>query len=219
MNTVSKIARPKLAIVKDQGYCQMSDADLVVLCQRNDERAFEVLIQRHRRTVYGLLLKLAPDWTDTADLAQESFIRIWKGIGKLQNPNAFKSWVVQIVTHLFYDELRKRPRRTPLLSLDQSLFGDEEDAVTRDIADPSAGPEELMQRKDMDNMVQRAIASLPRQFRTAIVLRELDDMSYDEIAKLTRTDIGTVKSRISRARSKVQQILIPQIGGGRKLSA
>ena len=220
MNAVNKIARPKLTIVKDQGYTQMTDADLVVLCQRHDERAFDVLIQRHRRTVYGLLLKLAPDWTDTADLAQEAFIRIWKGIGKLQNPNAFKSWIVQIVTHLFYDELRKRPRRTPIVSLDQSMFGEDgEDAPTRDIADPSAGPEELMQRKDLDKMVQAAIASLPRQFRTAIVLRELEDMSYEEIAKLTRTDIGTVKSRISRARSKVQQILKPQFGGERRLSA
>jgi RNA polymerase sigma-70 factor, ECF subfamily len=219
MNTVKMTARPNLTIVKDQGYAQMSDADLVVLCQRKDERAFDVLIQRHRRTVYGLLLKLAPDWTDTADLAQESFIRIWRGIGKLQNPNAFKSWVVQIVTHLFYDELRKRPRRTPIISLDQSMFDDDGDAPTRDVPDPAAGPEELMQRKDLDNMVQSAIASLPRQFRTAIVLRELEDMSYDEIAKLTRTDIGTVKSRISRARSKVQQILRPQFGGDRKLTA
>ncbi len=219
MNTVTNTARPRLTIVKDQGYAQMSDAELVVLCQRQDERAFDILIQRHRRTVYGLLLKLAPDWTDTADLAQESFIRIWKGIGKLQNPNAFKSWLVQIVTHLFYDELRKRPRRTPVVSLDQSMFDDDQDGPSRDIADPSAGPEELMQRKDLDNMVQSAIASLPRQFRTAIVLRELEDMSYDEIAKLTRTDIGTVKSRISRARSKVQQILRPQFGGDRKLSA
>ena len=85
------------------------------------------------------------------------------------------------------------------------------EATTRDIVDPSAGPEELMQRKDLNQMVQSAIATLPRQFRTAIILRELEDMSYDEIAHLTQTDIGTVKSRISRARTKVQQILRPSV--------
>jgi len=209
-----------VSVVKATNHAALSDAELVVLCQQNDQSAFEVLVKRHQRTVYGMLMKLAPDWTDTADLAQESFIRIWKGINKLQNPRAFKSWVIQIVTHLFYDELRKRPRRTPVLSLDQAMYGeDESEAVTRDIADPSAGPEELMQRKDLDSMVQSAIASLPRQFRTAIVLRELEDLSYDEIAHLTNTDIGTVKSRISRARTKVQQILRPQFGESKKLSA
>ncbi len=220
MNTVKNNVRTRLSVISGSSYTEMSDAELVVACQRHDNQAFEVLVKRHQRTVYGLLLKLAPDWTDTADLAQESFIRIWKGIDKLQNPNAFKSWLVQIVTHLFYDELRKRPRRTLHISLDQGTFGeDETDAPTRDICDSSAGPEELMCRKDISEMAQRAIASLPNQFRTAIVLREMEDLSYDDIAKLTHTDIGTVKSRISRARSKVAQILRPQFDGQYKRSA
>ncbi|MDR3612435.1 MAG: sigma-70 family RNA polymerase sigma factor [Candidatus Obscuribacterales bacterium] len=220
MNSALACPAKTMSVVNGTNLASLSDGELVVLCQKDNRGAFEVLVKRHQRTVYGMLMKLAPDWTDTADLAQESFIRIWKGINKLQNPQAFKSWVVQIVTHLFYDELRRRPRRTPILSLDQAMYGeDESDAVTRDIEDPAAGPEELLQRKDLDAMVQSAIASLPRQFRTAIVLRELEDLSYDEIAHLTNTDIGTVKSRISRARSKVQQILRPQFGESKKLSA
>jgi RNA polymerase sigma-70 factor (ECF subfamily) len=213
MNSL-KTAKPSLTVVQGAtNYSALSDAELVMLCKNKDEKAFESLVRRHQRTVYGLLLRLAPDWNDTADLAQEVFIRVWKGIDNLKNPNAFKSWLGQVATHLFYDELRKRPRRTPIISLDQSMFGDDEtENQTRDIADSSAGPEELFERKELDEEVRSAIATLPRQFRTAIVLRELEDMSYEQIAQLTNTDLGTVKSRISRARTKVQQVLRPRFG-------
>lgn len=220
MNSLKNATKPALTLVITTSYSALSDAELVALCQQKDERAFEFLIKRHQRTVYGMLVKLAPDWNDTADLAQEAFIRIWKGIGNLQNPKAFKSWMCQIVTHLFYDELRKSPRRSPAISLDQSMFGEEDgESPTRDIADSSAGPEELMQRKDTNQMVESAIASLPRQFRIAIVLRDLEDMTYEEISKITQSDIGTVKSRISRARTKVQQVLKPHFGSEHKRSA
>ncbi|HEY9760471.1 MAG TPA: sigma-70 family RNA polymerase sigma factor [Oculatellaceae cyanobacterium] len=217
MNSLNT-AKSHLSVVQGAtNYNAMSDAELVMLCKQKDEKAFECLVRRHQRTVYGLLLRLAPDWNDTADLAQEVFIRVWKGLDNLKNPHAFKSWLGQVATHLFYDELRKRPRRTPVISLDQSMFGDDDaENQTRDIADTSAGPEELFERKELDDEVRSAIATLPRQFRTAIVLRELEDMSYEQIAQLTNTDLGTVKSRISRARTKVQQVLRPRFGGERK---
>jgi len=120
-------AKPRLTVVQGTvNYSAMSDAELVMLCKSKDEKAFECLVRRHQRTVYGLLLRLAPDWNDTADLAQEVFIRVWRGLDNLKNPHAFKSWLGQVATHLFYDELRKRPRRTPIISLDQSMFGAEQ---------------------------------------------------------------------------------------------
>ena len=211
MNTLkTESTQPNLTLVKGNFYSQMDDAELVRACKRKDEAAFETLMKRHQRTVFAMLYKMAPDWNDTADLAQEAFIRIWRGIDKLQNPRAFKSWMVQIVTNLFYDELRKRPRQVTILSLDQPVNGDEEEGPSRDLADPAAGPDEIFARKDVQESVSKAIATLPRQFRTAIVLREMEDLPYEEIAKITCTDIGTVKSRISRARTKVQQILRPQ---------
>jgi len=205
--------QPKLTVVcgtnASNAYSQLDDAQLVTLC-KTDQAAFDALIKRHQRNVYAMLYKLAPDWNDTADLAQEAFIRIWKGIGKLKNPRAFKSWMAQIVTNLFYDELRKRPRQTIIMSLDAPLTGnDDQDCPTRDIADPAAGPDELYARKNVCQLVEAAIATLPKQFRTAIILREVEDLPYDEIASITRTDVGTVKSRISRARCKVQNILRP----------
>ena len=198
---------------------ELSDAELVILCQSEDHRAFEVLMKRHQRMMNGMLNKMAPDWNDTADLTQEAFIRIRRGIGKLQNPKAFKTWICQIVTHLFYDELRKAPRRSPALSLDVSMNDVDNENATRDIPDIKAGPEEILVNKETTNVVGKAIQTLPEQFRTAIVLRDLEDMTYDDIAHLTQTDIGTVKSRISRARAKVQKVLTPQFGQDRKLSA
>ncbi len=207
----SNSEKPKLTVVRGSGYQQLEDSELVLLCQQKDTAAFDALMKRHQRNVFAMLYKIAPDWNDTADLAQEAFIRIWKGIDKLQNPKALKSWMGQIVTNLFYDELRKRPRQTVIMSLDAPITSDEDgDSPTRDIADPAAGPDELYDRKDLRKTVDAAIATLPRQFRTAIILREVNDLPYEEIAQITHTDIGTVKSRISRARSKVQNILRPQ---------
>jgi RNA polymerase sigma-70 factor (ECF subfamily) len=203
--------QPKLTVLCGaKSYNQLDDAQLVALCKTDDRAAFEALVKRHQRNVYAMLYKLAPDWNDTADLAQEAFIRIWNGIGKLKNPRAFRTWMSQIVTNLFYDELRKRPRQTFIMSLDAPMTGnDDDDCPTRDIADPAAGPDELYARKDVRQSVDAAIATLPIQFRTALTLREVEDLPYDEIAMITRTDVGTVKSRISRARSKVQNILRP----------
>jgi RNA polymerase sigma-70 factor (ECF subfamily) len=219
-NTDAAANRPQLTVIQGKGYGQKDDAELVILCQRNkDQAAFEMLIRRYHRTVHALLYKMAPDWTDLPDLAQEAFIRIWRGIDKLQNPKAFKPWLSQIVTNLFYDELRKRPRRTLVLSLDQSM-NEDEDSPTRDIADPAAGPDDMVYRKDIREMVTEAISELPKQFRTAIILREIQDLPYDEIARITNTDLGTVKSRIARARAKIQTKLRPLLSeDDRRLSA
>ena len=190
---------------------QLSDEVLIKRCQDGDKRAFELLVRRHQRTVYALLYRLAPDWNDLSDLSQEVFIRMWRNIGRLKNPKAFRSWVTQIATHLFYDELRKRPRQLPVLSMDEPIETEDGDTGTRDIPDRSAAPDELCQRRELASHVQSAMSQLPEQFRTAIVLRELQGLSYEEIATLTNSELGTVKSRIARARNKVQELLSPYL--------
>ena len=176
-------------------------------------------MKRYEKMVKGILVKMAPDWNDTADLTQEVFIRVWRGIDKLQNTKAFKSWLCQIATHLFYDELRKDSRRNPALSLDKSMSDEEENAPSRDVLDRAAGPEELLLRKDVNKLVQEAVETLPEQFKKAMILRDLEDMTYEQIASITESDLGTVKSRISRARLKVQKVLRPHFGQDDKISA
>jgi RNA polymerase sigma-70 factor (ECF subfamily) len=189
-------------------YRNMNDSELLSYCRRKDKKAFEELIRRHNNLIMSMLYRFAPDWADRSDLAQDAFIKMWRGIEKLENPNAFKSWAYQIVTNLFYDELRKRARHSCPISLDQSFDGDAGDEPwTFEVKDPSAGPDELLHRKEVNKAVQDAIVSLPRQFKNAIVLRELAGLSYDDIALLTGADMGTVKSRISRARNKVEVLV------------
>jgi RNA polymerase sigma-70 factor (ECF subfamily) len=205
--------RPQLKVVSSSPRMQdLDDAALIALCQQKNERAFEALVKRHQRMVTGLLYRLAPDWDNHADLSQEVFIRMWRNIRNLKNARAFKSWVTQITTHLFYDELRKRPRQLRVVSMDEPInHEDADEGATRDIIDKSAGPEELLDRKELQVIVNDAMSQLPEQFRTAIVLRELQQMSYEEIAVLTDSELGTVKSRIARARSKVQEIVAPYV--------
>jgi RNA polymerase sigma-70 factor (ECF subfamily) len=197
-------------------YSQKSDRDLVLACQKRDPAAFEELVKRHQRTVYALLYQLAPEWQDTSDLAQEVFIRVWRSINNLRNPGSFRSWLTQITTNLFYDELRKRPRRVPTVSMDDPISdgGDETiEQATRDIADTSTLPDERILTNELSAAIRQAMTQLPEQFRTAIVLREIEGLSYEEIAVLTKTEMGTVKSRIARARTKLQELLKPYLSG------
>lgn len=194
------------------GYSQKSDKDLVIACQKREPAAFEELVKRHQRTVYALLYQLAPDWTDTGDLAQEVFIRVWRNINNLRNPSSFRSWLTQIVTNIFYDELRKRPRKLPTVSMDEGLDDEDgSDSTTRDIADSSALPDEKILNKEVSEVIRAAMMKLPEHFRTSIVLREVEGLSYEEIAVLTKTEMGTVKSRIARARLKLQEMLKPYL--------
>ena len=194
-------------------YSQKSDRDLVLACQKRDPGAFEELVKRHQRTVYALLYQLAPDWSDTSDLAQEVFIRVWRSINNLRNPSSFRGWLTQIVTNLFYDELRRRPRRLPTVSMDEGLDPDAEEgeSATRDIPDVSMLPDEKILNQELSQVIREAMTKLPEQFRTAIVLREVEGLSYEEIAILTKTEMGTVKSRIARARTKLQEMLQPYL--------
>lgn len=205
-----KNVRASLTLI--HGSQNKTDAELVVLSQQKDTAAFEVLVRRHQRAVYNLLYQLAPDWNNTADLAQEVFIRAWKSIHNLRNPRAFRSWLNQIATNLFYDELRRRPKHMNTISMDEGFESDEHDeSPTRDIADTSALPDECFQRQELIEAIHNAMGQLPEQFRVAIVLRELQGLSYEEIALLTQSEMGTVKSRIARARTKIQQLLEPYL--------
>lgn len=202
-------AVPELKIVRGTGkYSDLTDVELVQACQMNNEQAFNTLVQRHKRLISSLIFQLAPDWQNQHDdMAQEVYIKMWRSIGGLRNPKAFKAWIKQLITNLFYDLLRKRPRQS-VLSLDEPLPGDDgEQRAGRDVADTRSGPEEWMERNDIVQQVNAAIETLPSSFKNVLVLREMHGMQYGEIATITNTEIGTVKSRIARARTKIQSQL------------
>ena len=192
---------------------QHGDEELVIACQSGNREAMESLVKKHQRSVYSLLYQLAPDWSDSSDLAQEVFIRVYRGIHSLRNPKTFRSWLNQIVVNLFYDELRRRPRRLPTVSIDAPIESENgESDLVREIPDPALKPDEKSLVQELDQLIKKAMAQLPEQFRTAIVLRELQGLSYEEIAEAIGCELGTVKSRIARARGRLQEVLSPYVG-------
>lgn len=175
--------------------------ELVILSQKNDYKALEELIKREQKNIFATFVYLSKKRENVADLTQEALMRMAKGLINLRNPKTFKSWLNQIVTNLFYDELRKSTRKPQLVSIDNNPH---EDSFGTQIPDTRHKPAEKAMSSELDNLIRNEIKGLPEHFRIAIILRELQGLSYEEIATATHTTVGTVKSRIARARMKLQ---------------
>jgi RNA polymerase sigma-70 factor (ECF subfamily) len=180
--------------------------DLVLRCQRagrSDRTAFAELIRRYHAHVDRLLYHLAPDWSDRADLAQEVWMRVHRNLRRLQEPTKFKSWLGRITTNLFYDELRKRKRFEMPISLDAPRLMDNSQ-IDWDLPSDTPSPVDTLMTEEFYDCLRGAIAELPEVFRTTIILREIKGLAYEEIAEMTGVSLGTVKSRIARARHRLQ---------------
>jgi RNA polymerase sigma factor (sigma-70 family) len=190
----------------------LADYELVVAAQTLDQTAFTVLYERHVRHVRASIFRLSPDWQSSHDdMVQDVFVRVWRSLYTLKNPWAFKSWLNRLIRNMFYDELRKRPGM-PTLSLDRPFnLDDEEDFASQDIVDVKDQPDDRYARKQLLEQITVSMTLLPRQFAKVVALRDLDGLSYEEIAVRTKTSLGTVKSRIARGRTKLQAHLQPLI--------
>lgn len=190
-------------------------AELVELCQTHrqpNKTAFSELMRRYQSHVDRQLYHLAPDWSDRADLAQEVWIRVYRNVRRLQSPVKFKGWLSRITTNLFYDELRKRKRYAGMVSLDAPRhLADGE--VDWELPSGEPSPVDNMMTHEFYDRLQSAIADLPEVFKTTIVLREIKGLPYEEIAEITGVSLGTVKSRIARARYRLQGELQKYLDG------
>jgi RNA polymerase sigma factor (sigma-70 family) len=192
----------------------LSNHDLILMAQagvRPDRAALTEIMKRYRSHVDRLLYHLAPDWQDRADLSQEVWIRVYRNIKNLNEPEKFRGWLSRIATNLFYDELRKRKRNSSPLSLDAPILLDGSE-LDWEIAADGPSPEDNMATREFYEQLRVAIADLPDAFRQTIILREIDGRSYEEIAEATQVSIGTVKSRIARARLRLQEQLSGYLG-------
>jgi RNA polymerase sigma factor (sigma-70 family) len=192
----------------------LSNHDLILMVQagvRPDRVALTELMKRYRSHVDRLLYHLAPDWQDRADLSQEVWIRVYRNIKNLNEPEKFRGWLSRIATNLFYDELRKRKRNKSPLSLDAPILLDGSE-LDWEIAADGPSPEDNLATREFYEQLRVAIADLPDAFRQTIILREIDGRSYEEIAETTQVSIGTVKSRIARARLRLQEQLSGYLG-------
>lgn len=193
-------------------YKEMNMLDLVCSAQDDDFDALEELIRREQKNVFASFCYLGAAGENLSDLTQEALLRMSKNIKKLKNPKLFKSWLGQIISNLFYDDLRKKQRRPESVSIDSYWINeDENDDCILHICDNNLKPDEKTLGKELTDVIREMICRLPEHFRLVIILRELQGLSYEEIAKITQTNVGTVKSRISRARNKLQECLKPYL--------
>jgi RNA polymerase sigma-70 factor (ECF subfamily) len=189
-------------------YAALTDAELIAACQDRKPIAFECLRQRYLGLVHSMLHRLAPGRTDHDDLTQEVFLRVWLSIKTLREPAAFRGWLNRIVSNSFYNEFRRKPDKT-LVYLDCPLSNDSgsENSFTQ-IADPASRPDEVAQTSELTEEIRSSLGSMQPEKRMLILLR-MDGLSYGQIATATNTELGTVKSRLSRARCKLKSLLYP----------
>lgn len=180
----------------------MDEAKLIGQAQQGDLTAYNTLILHYQDIVYNVAYRIMRDPASAEDAAQDAFISAYKAINSYRG-GSFKSWLLRIVTNTCYDELRRRKRR-PQSSLEE--ITDENPSVSF-MADDQPGPEQHRQQVELVDAVKRCMDELPDEQRVAAVLCDVEGRDYQEIAEIMSVSLGTVKSRISRARSKLRDCL------------
>lgn len=170
-----------------------------------DVNAYEALVKEYEKNVYNLALRMTVNSEDAYDMSQEAFIKAYNSLSSFRGESKFSVWLYRIVSNVCLDFLRSRNRK-PTLSL--SVEDDDGDEVEMDIADESQSPEQLLDRALTRDAVRRGLAALPPEHREILLLREIQGLSYEEIAETLGLEEGTVKSRIFRARKKLCSFLI-----------
>ncbi len=167
--------------------------------------AYEALVREYEKNVYNLALRMTGNSEDAYDMSQEAFIKAYNSLSSFRGDSKFSVWLYRIVSNVCLDFIRSRTRK-PSVSL--STENDDGEDVEIDIADEGQTPENLMDRKLTRDAVQRGLKSLPPDHRQILLLREIQGLSYEEISDVLGLEVGTVKSRIFRARKKLCAFLI-----------
>lgn len=177
----------------------MEFADTVAEVARDDDRQeFDALVERYHKQAYNIAYRMAGNHADAEDLTQEAFIRAFRFFGQYRRELPFDSWLYKIMSNVFIDRLRRRPK-AKIRSLDQPVQTEEGEAQF-DVADPGQGPEDIVLSLEMDGRIQSALENLPEAFRITVIYADIEGLSYEEIAEATKTNIGTVRSRLHRGR-------------------
>lgn len=186
----------------------MDDAGVVTAFLGGEERAFEELVDRYQTRLLNFIYRTIGDRERAEDLVQEVFIRVYRHLHRFDRSKKFSTWAYTIASNLAKNELRNRSRN-PLV-LFQSFKRDwEDDDRPLQFEDPTSRPDDMFRKRRLREVVERSVAQLPEHHRNVFVLRELEGKSYEEIAEITGVNLGTVKSRLNRARTSFAEIVEP----------
>ena len=178
----------------------MNEKELIARLQARDEAAFEELIRQYEKKVYALCVRMCGNAEDAEEAAQDAFLALWRGIDRFRQESSLSTWIYRLASNACIDLMRRKKKGAGSVSLD-----DEELFV--DAVDPAPQPHEEAERRETQRLLQEGLLSLPAEYRSILLLREIEGLSYSEISAALDLELGTVKSRISRGRTLLRNFL------------
>jgi len=191
-----------------KSYTDVSDQQVVVFAQEGREDAYRELIRRYERPVYSLIYRMVRDNETSEDLAQETFIKVLNNIDRYRPEFKFSSWLFKIANNITIDHLRRRQLDTiSIEGAPDAVTGERMRATAIAVASGGESPLEELESREIGASIEEAIAKLRPEYRACIILRHVEDYSYDEIAEIVKLPLGTVKTYIHRARQELREHL------------
>lgn len=179
-----------------------SDEQLVARVQKGDKRAFDLLVIKYQHKIFAIISRFIRDSSEVNDVAQEAFIKAYRALGNFRGDSAFYTWMYRIAINTAKNYLVAKSRRPPASDIE---LDDDESYSSSDLLKDQESPENLLFRDELQRVVNQTIEELPEDLRTAVTLREFDGLSYEEIAEVMDCPMGTVRSRIFRAREAIDK--------------
>jgi RNA polymerase sigma-70 factor (ECF subfamily) len=187
---------------------EIDDTALVNAFLMGESRSFDVLVERYQARLLNFVYRIVGDRERAEDLVQEVFIRVHRHLGRFDRSKKFSTWIYTIASNLGKNELRNRARN-PLVLFTSITQGWDDEERALEFEDPSARPDDQFRKRHVKELVEQSVAKLPKHHREVFVLREIEGRSYEEIAEITHCNLGTVKSRLNRARNSFAEIIEP----------
>jgi RNA polymerase sigma-70 factor (ECF subfamily) len=207
LDQVGRLEKTFVRSTRQAHTIQPDEKLLIERCKQGDLSAFDELVRRYEKQVYGFAYRMAGNYDDANDIASEAFVKVFQAIESFRGESNFSTWLFRIVTNLYLDH-RKRSKAHVNVPLDEYLDL-EESSVARQIEDTSPGPLELVEAGERAQILEAAIQQLPEYQRLMVLLFHTQGKSYEEIAQIMELPIGTVKSRLNRARLALKDKLEP----------
>jgi len=183
----------------------MDEPALIHSAQRGDLEAFNRLVLAYQDALFNTALRILGDEDLAADATQEAFLSAFRAINAYRG-GSFRAWLLRTVTNACYDELRRKQRR-PTTPLEPETEDGEEVETPRWLADPSDSPEQELEKEELEHAIQHCLDNLPTDFKTVVVLADIQGLDYTEVARAARIPLGTTKSRLARARLRLRECL------------
>jgi RNA polymerase sigma-70 factor (ECF subfamily) len=208
MRLTPEESQPRILRTMPSGLPELRDEDLIVRVQQGQRKAFDELVQRYKGRIFSFVLRMVHDPDAAEELTQETLIRVYVHADKYREIARFSTWVFTIATNLVRNRMRKQSRRPRLLTLDPSP---EDDDLPLDPADPKGDPSLRVEGDELGRLIDAAASRIPEKYRIPFLLREVNELTYEEIQQVTGLKLGTVRSRINRARNRFRQLIKPML--------